>query len=63
MPMLRATVPDGSDHQLYMGLSQVPLGRVGTPHEIASAAACLASKEAAFVTGSTIDVKGGMRMQ
>lgn len=63
MPMLRATVRDGGGDQLYMGLSQVPFGRVGTPQEITAAAAHLVSKEAGFVTGSTIDVKGGMRMQ
>lgn len=62
-PMLRATVPEGSGDQKYLGLAQVPLGRVGLPQEIAAAAAYLASIDAGFVTGATIDVNGGMRMQ
>ena len=61
-PMLRATVPEGSGDQKYLGLAQVPLGRVGMPVEIAAAAAYLASVEAGFVTGSTLDVNGGLRM-
>ena len=61
-PMLRATVPEGNEDQKYLGLAQVPLGRVGAPVEIAAAAAYLASVEAGFVTGSTLDVNGGMRM-
>lgn len=62
-PMLRATVPPGSGDQQYLGLAQVPLGRVGLPQEIAAAAAYLASIDAGFVTGATLDVNGGMRMQ
>jgi 3-oxoacyl-[acyl-carrier protein] reductase len=43
-------------------LGQVPLGRFGTVGEIAAAAAFLASDGAAYVTGSTIHVNGGMFM-
>jgi 3-oxoacyl-[acyl-carrier protein] reductase len=43
-------------------LGQVPLGRFGTVAEIAAAAAFLASDGAAYVTGSTIHVNGGMFM-
>ncbi len=41
---------------------QIPMARMGTPDEIASAAVFLASDEAAYVTGQTIHVNGGMAM-
>ena len=42
--------------------STIPMGRMGSPNEIASAVAYLASDEAAYVTGATIHVNGGMAM-
>jgi 3-oxoacyl-[acyl-carrier protein] reductase len=39
-----------------------PLGRFGTPEDIAFAAAFLASDEASFITGATLQVDGGMAM-
>jgi 3-oxoacyl-[acyl-carrier protein] reductase len=41
-------------------LSQIPLGRLGTPEEIASTVAWLAGEGAGYVTGTTIHVNGGM---
>lgn len=38
---------------------QIPLGRIGTPEEVAAAYAFLASDEAAFITGAAITVDGG----
>ena len=41
---------------------QIPAGRMGTPSEIAAAALYLASEPAAYVTGTTLHVNGGMAM-
>ena len=43
-------------------LGNIPLGRLGQPEEIASVVAFLASPGAAYVTGETIQVNGGMYM-
>ena len=40
----------------------IPMGRMGTSEDIAAAAVYLASNEAAYVTGQTIHVNGGMAM-
>lgn len=41
---------------------QIPLGRLGRPEEVAAAALYLASDAAAFVTGATLDINGGIAM-
>lgn len=43
-------------------LAGIPLGRLGRPEDIAAAVAYLASPAAAYVTGSTLHVNGGMYM-
>jgi 3-oxoacyl-[acyl-carrier protein] reductase len=43
-------------------MSQVPLGRLGSPEDVAHAVAFLASPQAAYITGETLHVNGGMYM-
>lgn len=51
-----------NDKQREAVLAKVPAGRLGTPEDIAAAAVYLASNEAAYVTGQTLHVNGGMAM-
>jgi 3-oxoacyl-[acyl-carrier protein] reductase len=51
-----------NDKQRDVILSKVPAGRAGTPDEVAAAVVFLASNEAAYVTGQTLHVNGGMAM-
>jgi len=41
-------------------VAQIPLGRLGTPEDVAGVAAFLASDDAAYLTGSTIGIDGGL---
>jgi 3-oxoacyl-[acyl-carrier protein] reductase len=50
------------DKAKEMMVSQIPLGRVGTPEDIAGAVVFLASDQAAYITGQVIHVNGGMYM-
>jgi len=50
------------DKQREAILSKVPAGKLGTGADVAAAAVYLASEEAAYVTGQTIHVNGGMAM-
>jgi 3-oxoacyl-[acyl-carrier protein] reductase len=51
---------DGKQKELL--LAGVPLGRLGSPEDVAAAVAFLASAGAAYVTGTTLHVNGGMFM-
>ncbi|MDE1221292.1 3-oxoacyl-ACP reductase FabG [Vibrio aestuarianus] len=51
-----------NDDQRAATLAQVPSGRLGDPREIASSVVFLASPEAAYITGETLHVNGGMYM-
>ena len=41
-------------------LSNIPMGRMGQPEEVANAVVFLASSQSSYITGSTIFVDGGM---
>ena len=43
-------------------LDQVPLGEIGRPEDVAAAVAFLASDDARYITGQTINVDGGLVM-
>jgi 3-oxoacyl-[acyl-carrier protein] reductase len=51
-----------NDKQREAILARVPAGRLGTGTDVAAAAVFLASDEAAYVTGQTMHVNGGMAM-
>jgi 3-oxoacyl-[acyl-carrier protein] reductase len=44
------------------GLKMVPLGRIGTPEDVAGAVSFLASDEASYITGHVLNINGGMLM-
>jgi len=50
------------DQQQEKLLSAIPAGRMGTPQDIAAGVVYLASEEAAYVTGQTLHINGGMAM-
>jgi len=51
-----------TDQQKEMIAARIPAGRMGSPAEIAAAVAFLASDEAAYITGETLQINGGMAM-
>jgi 3-oxoacyl-[acyl-carrier protein] reductase len=51
-----------SEEQRKALLQQIPLGRLGSPEDVAAAVAFLASPQAAYITGTTVHVNGGMYM-
>lgn len=59
----RTGIPEEQAQQMAENIqAQVPLGRFGTPEEIASVAAFLLSDDASYVTGADYTVDGGMTM-
>jgi 3-oxoacyl-[acyl-carrier protein] reductase len=48
-----------NQEQINMMLSKIPLGRPGTPDEVAALVHFLASNECSFTTGQCYDISGG----
>ena len=51
-----------NEQQIAAMLQQIPLGRFGSPEDVALATAFLASPQAGYITGATLHVNGGMFM-
>ncbi|VIO77675.1 SDR family NAD(P)-dependent oxidoreductase [Bradyrhizobium ivorense] len=59
-PMLEQAVAKGGEKILQAMTGATLLGRLGEPEEVAAAARFLASDQAAYITGETLGVSGGM---
>lgn len=59
---LLAAAPDPAAERTAL-VARQPMGRLGTPREIAKAALYLASDDAAFITGSSLVIDGGLTAQ
>jgi NAD(P)-dependent dehydrogenase (short-subunit alcohol dehydrogenase family) len=57
-PMMRRPIESGAVSSMDELLARSPLGRVGTPDDVAAACAFLCSEEAGFITGQQINVNG-----
>jgi NAD(P)-dependent dehydrogenase (short-subunit alcohol dehydrogenase family) len=62
-PMLRARGGGDMEAGLALTVAKYPIGRLGTPEEIAAVALFLASDDSSFLTGSVISADGGMTSQ
>ena len=59
-PMLRLSLDPSQDAEISRN---IPMGRIGTPDDVAGAVSYLAGPDGAYVTGATLDINGGYRMQ
>jgi 3-oxoacyl-[acyl-carrier protein] reductase len=60
--ILTPTIAKMAEKYRNMIIEHTPLGRIGQPEEVANVVAFLASDEASFVTGATVEVSGGSSM-
>jgi 3-oxoacyl-[acyl-carrier protein] reductase len=51
-----------TDEQRDALTTRIPLGRLGTPEDVANVVAFVVSDDASYITGATIQVNGGMYM-
>ena len=51
-----------SEDQKTLLKSRIPLGKLGEPEDIAAGVVYLASEEAAYITGQTLHINGGLVM-
>ena len=51
-----------SDEQKESMLKKIPVGNIGKPEDIANCVAFLTDEKASFITGSTVNINGGMLM-
>src|SRR5690606_22347917 len=59
-PMLRLSLDPSQDEEISRN---IPMGRIGTPDDVAGAVSYLAGPDGGYVTGATLDINGGYRMQ
>ena len=58
-PLAREVLRDRLDEKL----ADIPVGRLGRPEEVAALVSFLASGDAGYVTGATLDLNGGVLMR
>jgi 2-hydroxycyclohexanecarboxyl-CoA dehydrogenase len=61
-PMMRRPMESGAMPSMEQVVARAPLGRAGTPDDIASACAFLCSEAAGYITGQQINVNGGWHL-
>ncbi len=59
-PMARKGEKEGNVPSVEVMASMIPLGRAGTPEDIADACSFLCSDQASYITGATIPINGGL---
>jgi 2-hydroxycyclohexanecarboxyl-CoA dehydrogenase len=61
-PMARRAAEAGNIGSMDVVVKRIPVGRMGTPEDVAAACAFLCSEDAGYITGQVIGVNGGLYM-